>query len=104
LKTVNLSLLNDKAFLSGELTRQTISFIPDNSIKALLKNKKTALSLKDVSKIDTAGLAWLFELLEKNQRQQSLLLFTDLPSQLNKLITLSGVEGLLPLMNADPCD
>ena len=102
--TVNLSLLNDKAFLSGELTRQTISFIADNSIKALLNNKKTVLSLQGVSKIDTAGLAWLFELLEKNQRQQSLLLFTDLPSQLNKLITLSGVEGLLPLMNADHCD
>ncbi|MGB0936791.1 MAG: STAS domain-containing protein [Colwellia sp.] len=97
MSTFNLSIDNNEAALTGELTRQTIAAIDPKLVKKLLAQERIVLSLKDISKIDTAGLAWLFELLEKAQTQQCALTFSALPSKLNKLITLSGVEGFLPV-------
>ena len=94
---VNLSLYQEEATLSGELTRQTIAMIDDKTVVSLLEKSQMVLSLDKVSKIDTAGLAWLFELLERAQSKHCTLTFAALPEKLNKLIALSGVEGFLPL-------
>jgi phospholipid transport system transporter-binding protein len=94
---VKLSVLPNEALLSGELTRQTISLIKDKEVEALLKQNLVVINLEQVIKIDTAGLAWLFALLEKAQTRNCCLTFAGLPNKLKKLISLSGVEGFLPV-------
>lgn len=83
--------------LSGELTRHSIMQIKKESINKLLSSSAITLDLAQITRIDTAGLAWLFYLLEQASTLNCQLLFVNIPTKLNKLISLSGVEGFLPV-------
>lgn len=82
---------------SGELTRHTITKITKKSIKALFLPPSVTLDLAEITRIDTAGLAWLFYLLEQANIDNCRLSFANIPTKLDKLIRLSGVEGFLPV-------
>lgn len=82
--------------LSGELTRHSIMQIKKESIKSLLSSSATTLDLAQLTRIDTAGLAWFFYLLEQASTLSCQLSFINIPTKLEKLIRLSGVEGFLP--------
>ena len=45
----------------------------------------------------TAGLAWLFYLVEQASKGDCELSFINIPTKLDNLIRLSGVEGFLPV-------
>lgn len=82
---------------SGELTRHSITQITKKSIKALFLPPSVTLDLAEITRIDTAGLAWLFYLLEQASIDNCQLSFANIPTKLDKLIRLSGVEGFLPV-------
>jgi phospholipid transport system transporter-binding protein len=94
---ITLSNAEGNSFLEGELTRQTVMQISKKSIKQLLAQQSSIVDLEKVSRIDTAGLAWLFYLLEQANASRCQLTFSNIPAKLTKLISLSGVEGFLPL-------
>ncbi len=82
---------------SGELTRHSIMQITKKSIKKLFLPSSVTLDLAKITRIDTAGLAWLFYLLEQANIDNCQLSFANIPTKLDKLIRLSGVEGFLPV-------
>ena len=87
----------DNNFLVGELTRHTIMKVSKKSIKQLISQQFLVVDLQQVTRIDTTGLAWLFSLLEQANASKCQLSFSNIPAKLNKLISLSGVEGFLPV-------
>lgn len=89
---LNQNIIN----IEGELTRHTLTQITNKALTSLLQHSETIVDLQQVVKVDTAGLAWLFYLLEQAQKANCQLRFTHLPTKLNNLIKLSGVERFLP--------
>lgn len=96
---ISLNISSSPVELSGELTRHSILQITQKSIKELLSPSSVTLDLSKITRIDTAGLAWLFYLLEQASINNCELYFVNIPNKLDKLIRLSGVEGFLPVKN-----
>lgn len=92
-----LNISENTSELVGELTRQTVMQISPKSIDLLLANKLAVIDLKQVTRADTAGLAWIFYLIEKANEASCELSFSNVPAKLTKLISLSGVDGFLPI-------
>ena len=86
--------------LAGELTRQTIPKLPNKAVRKLISNSPIVLDLKQVKKVDTAGLAWLLALVEQAELNACQLTLTHLPSDLIKLAKLSAVDGFLPISSS----
>lgn len=55
------------------------------------------LDFSQVCKIDTAGLAWIIQLLKQARPYKSGLKFKNVPDSLIKLAKISDLEGVLPL-------
>ena len=94
---ITLSMTESNNSLVGELTRHTVMKISKKSIKQLISQQSLVVDLQQVTRIDTTGLAWLFSLLEQANASNCQLSFSNIPAKLNKLISLSGVEGFLPV-------
>ena len=98
---INLSFSSEgteqTASFTGELTRLSASGITKKEIKQLLAPSAITIDLSTLTHIDTAGLAWFFYLLEQAEKTNCKLNFTNLPVKLEKLISLSGVDGFLPV-------
>jgi phospholipid transport system transporter-binding protein len=94
---ISLNITTTPVELSGELTQQSIMQITKKSIKRLFLPSSITLDLAQITRIDTAGLAWLFYLLEQASIDGCELSFINIPTKLDKLIRLSGVEGFLPV-------
>lgn len=99
---VTLSITQSNIVLAGALTRQTVMTIPKKSIKQVVAQQSSVIDLLQVTHIDTAGLAWFFYLLEQASKTGCQLTFSSVPAKLNKLISLSGVEGFLPINTPKP--
>ncbi len=94
---ITLNTNESSSLLVGELTRHTVMQITKKDIKQLISKQSSIIDLQQVTRIDTAGLAWLFGLLEQAYQKNCQLSFCNVPAKLDKLISLSGVEGFLPL-------
>lgn len=94
---ITLNITEKNSVLAGELTRQTVMQISKKNIKQLVAQQSIIVDLQQVTRIDTAGLAWLFYLLEQASSASCQLSFSNVPAKLTKLISLSGVEGFLPI-------
>lgn len=86
--------------LSGELNRLNVNNswpkrIED--IKEAASEQPPVLDLKQVTHVDTAGLAWLINLLRDCLAQNARFTITNVPQTLINLAKISDVEGLLPL-------
>jgi len=95
--TVNLTAKDNILFINGELTRHSLALINKKTYSSCFEFGHVTVNLNEVNKVDTAGLAWLFCLLEKALASSCEISFIHLPQKLNKLIELSGVSGLLPI-------
>ncbi len=94
---IMLNVAEGNNSLVGELTRHTVMQITKKSIKQLTSQQYPIVNLTQVTRIDTAGLAWIFFLLEQANSASCQLTFSNVPTKLNKLISLSGVDGFLPV-------
>jgi phospholipid transport system transporter-binding protein len=97
MKKISLNFNGNDNLLVGELTRHTVMHISKKNIKQIVAKQSSIVNLQQVTRIDTAGLAWLFYLLEQANKKGSKLSFSNVPAKMNKLISLSGVEGFLPV-------
>jgi phospholipid transport system transporter-binding protein len=93
----NIVLNHGILTISGELTRHTVAQIKKTEYVLWFEHGAIKVDLSQVSKADTAGLAWLFYLLEQATAYACQLSFCKIPDKLSKLIALSGVDGLLPI-------
>ncbi len=97
MKKITLSITENNVLFAGELTRQTVMTIRKKSMAHIVNQQRINLDLQQVTQVDTAGLAWLFYLLEQASKTSCQITFSSVPSKLDKLISLSGVDGFLPI-------
>lgn len=87
--------------LQGALNAETVmSAWPDRLDvlrKASAATQSVALDLAKVEHVDTAGLAWLVQLVSQCKALQIAVRFQQIPESLQKLAKISDVERLLPL-------
>lgn len=93
----NIVLNHGILTISGELSRYSVEEIDTNQYPNWFAHSAVKVDLSQVTKADTAGLAWLFYLLEQAAKNICQLSFSQVPEKLTKLIALSGVDGLLPI-------
>ncbi|WNC72938.1 STAS domain-containing protein [Thalassotalea psychrophila] len=94
----NINIIStEQSALTGHLTRQSIAGKQERVFAKLTKNKLQEIDLSQVSKFDTAGLAWLLALIEYANKQQTEITYSQVPMELVKLAKLSGVQTLLPI-------
>jgi len=86
------------AFIEGALTRHTVGQYNTKSITLLLQQKSVNMNFSKVSKVDTAGVAWLLLIVEQASKTACELSFTHLPEDLLNLTKLSGVTEFLPII------
>lgn len=96
LNSLKINVDNNIVEIEGQLVRQCLnkSFV-EQQTKALTENYNV-IDLAKISKIDTAGLAWLLSLVEESNLSNKVK-FRNLPNELLKLSKLSGVESFLSL-------
>ncbi|MBL4940116.1 MAG: STAS domain-containing protein [Colwellia sp.] len=75
--------------------------ISKKTIKQLIAQQSSMIDLQHVTRVDTAGLAWLFYLLEQANGANCQLSFDNVPAKLTKLISLSNAEGFLPVHTSE---
>ncbi|WP_246028787.1 STAS domain-containing protein [Litorilituus sediminis] len=97
MKSVTFAVNGSNVNVSGELTRHTVMQVANKELKSVFSHNAVELDFSQVTHVDTAGLAWLFLLLEQAATHNCQLTFQGLPKKLDKLIELSGVQGLLPV-------
>jgi phospholipid transport system transporter-binding protein len=87
--------------LRGVLNRETIpQFWPDcltELAQAQQKSDSLNLDLAGIEHIDTAGLAWLLNLLRDAKQQQIVFSLSNVSPTLLNLAKISDVETFLPL-------
>ncbi|WP_440876206.1 STAS domain-containing protein [Thalassotalea sp. PLHSN55] len=94
--TVDFTFSANNTTIVGQLTRETVPTIKKNTIKTMLAQPEIIINLKEVTRADTAGLAWLFLVLEKAAKIQVTVQFSHICQDILNLAKLSGVEHLLP--------
>ncbi len=94
---VKLTAEEGRLLINGELSRYSLALITNNNYSSYLKCSEIVVDLSQVTRVDTAGLAWLFCLFEQANALSCQMTFSDFPVKLHKLIALSGVDGLLPM-------
>lgn len=98
-----LKVSNESAnvfLLSGDLNRITVNSAWPNSveeIKQAADKQPVILDLKKVEHVDTAGLAWVMNLLRDCSAQKVTFTLKHVPQTLINLAKISDVEDLLPL-------
>jgi phospholipid transport system transporter-binding protein len=99
--TIELTIKEGTLFINGELSRYSLALISNTNYSSYFERSEIVIDLSQVTKVDTAGLAWMFYLIEHATSLNCQLSFTHLPIKLDKLITLSGVDGLLPVVTSE---
>ncbi|GAA0811735.1 hypothetical protein GCM10009111_04620 [Colwellia asteriadis] len=97
MSSVNLTIADKVLSINGELSRHSLALINKNNYSNCFSFDHVTVDLSAVTKVDTAGLAWLFYLLEQSIAHSCEITFMHFPEKLYKLIALSGVNGLLPV-------
>jgi phospholipid transport system transporter-binding protein len=93
---IEIKKQQEQLFLTGELTRKTVNSTFEKKAALLISKDITLLDLSAVSRIDTAGLAWLLLVLEQAKKQLHDIHFINIPQELIKLAKLSAVDTFLP--------
>ena len=84
----------DEFFLSGELSHETVAAIEFSKKFKLNDVNRIIFDLSAISRVDTAGLAWLIHTLSELQQQEIHLTLRNVPEQLQKLMQLVQVSQL----------
>ncbi len=92
---VSITQLDDDQFrVSGELTRNSIGHERLLNMKPQTKHKTWYFDLSEVSRVDTAGLAWLIHSFAELKQQGIHLELQNSPEQLQNLMQLGQVTNL----------
>ena len=94
---INFIFEDQYCFIEGELTRKSVPLISKSQFKELLSLNEIKIDFSQLQRVDTAGLAWVCKVFEQASSCQKSILFVNMPEQLIKLATLSGVDSFLPI-------
>jgi phospholipid transport system transporter-binding protein len=94
---VNIKIEGEQLLLSGELTLLTITKALESKLKSFFNGPSLTVNLNEISKIDTAGLAWLLTIVEQALVRSCQLRFINVSPELIKLAQLTSVEPFLPI-------
>lgn len=84
--------------LQGQMTMDTVPFAwPELETLWQGDIAPQVLSLSAVDKVDTAGLAWILDIVKQARSHQAELKLSQVPQGLIKLAKISDLEGVLPL-------
>ncbi|GLX77917.1 hypothetical protein tinsulaeT_12570 [Thalassotalea insulae] len=83
--------------LTGELTIHSINTRFEKKSAALLTGQTLRVDLSAVTKMDSAGLAWLLLMCELAAKQGIELKIINLPGDLVNLAKLTAVDSFLPV-------
>ncbi|MGY0617167.1 STAS domain-containing protein [Vibrio sp. FJH11] len=81
--------------LSGALDRDTVPSLWTYAQQWQPAQTELECSLKDVERVDSAGVAMLIHLLEHAKKQNCHIMLSFVPAQLRTLFQLSNVESLV---------
>ena len=91
---ISLEIEQTVVFPVGELTRDNVMTIKKSQYQQLLSSDMQ-LDMTKTSKVDTAGLAWLFLVKEQAAKSGGNVKVINAPDDLHKLAKLSGVAAML---------
>ena len=94
---INIVQQDEELVVSGELTLKTITQSFEKKSYKLLTKTIKVLNFESVSKVDTAGLAWLLMMVEHAKNQSQIMHIINTPNELIRLAKLSSVEPFLPI-------
>jgi phospholipid transport system transporter-binding protein len=94
---IEIKQQHEQLLLVGDLTRKTVNSAFEKKASLLISKEITLLDLSAVSRVDTAGLAWLLLVLEQVQKQHQEIHFVNIPQELIKLAKISAVDTFLPI-------
>ena len=77
--TVKLTAKEGELLINGELSRYSLALITNNNYSSYLKCSEIVVNLSQVTRVDTAGLAWLFCLFEQANALSCQMTFSHLP-------------------------
>lgn len=87
--------------VAGKLNRNTVvNLWPEHQSdlsQSASSDSVTSIDLAEVTHIDTAGLAWLVNLVGEQHRLEQKISIKNAPVSLLKLAKISNVDGILPL-------
>jgi phospholipid transport system transporter-binding protein len=95
-KPISFIEKDSRIIFSGKLTLLTIDNSFEKKSKRLIKSGFLIFDLINISKVDTACLAWILAMLELSAKKNCQLTFDNLPDDLIKLAQLSRVDMFLP--------
>lgn len=81
--------------VSGAMTMQTVNILL-SEFSAQLAGRDLEIDLKEVTEIDSAAVSLLFEWLRQAHARNVSLAFVNLPDTLVSLVSLYGVDGIIP--------
>lgn len=87
-------------YLKGELDQVSITkdyfvSLTKDELKQLKAKKNVSVDLSEVTRADTAGLAWLLNLVKDAKSYQLTVDFLHIPEKLLNLAELSNAKGLI---------
>ena len=98
---MNIAISNDAQTpclqVSGQLDRDALrqNFWQMKEAQTLGGANQIIVNLQHVSRIDTAGLAWLLNFARDSKRKQIVLRFKSIPQELVELARLSNADDIL---------
>ena len=93
--------------VSGELSHNTLRqdawvTLNEKQRQAMVAHKQGSLCFGDIRHIDSAGLAWVLNLLRDARKHDVIFSLKNVPNELIQLARLSGVDTLLPVTKDKP--
>jgi len=83
--------------LAGELTRNTVPGLWEERQRICCGDERVAISLRQLGRVDSAGLAFLVALRAAHAESGRELHYVDAPEQLMRLVAASGLADALPI-------
>ncbi|KGY11800.1 NTP-binding protein [Vibrio tubiashii] len=81
--------------LKGDLNRDTVPALWPLLQSVEFHSQQTELSLKDLSRVDSAGMVMLIHLIEHAKKQNCHIMLSFVPEQLRTLFQLSNVDEFI---------
>jgi phospholipid transport system transporter-binding protein len=94
-KTFTYAVNEGEIKLSGYIDRFTVNDLVNNIKIDKICNELLVLDLAEVTRVDTAGLAWILKVRAQASHSGQTVKLNEIPTQLLNLAKISGVEQLL---------
>ncbi|MGF1721528.1 lipid asymmetry maintenance protein MlaB [Vibrio kyushuensis] len=85
----------DSVSLLGIIDRETVPSLWNYAQTWQVDEKEVEISLKNVERIDSAGMVMLIHLIEHAKKQNCHIMLSFVPEQLSTLFKLSHIESIL---------